>query len=577
MGAGESAIERPMEEPPMAEPPMDQAPMDERLMAELAGEQLSVAELAMEERPLPAVTPLPTAHGRRRLKSALFVGCCGLAGVAPHLAPAPANLLPAISLSLLLGGYSLRTVVLPLLRQAVKSRSGGESPAAPPAPLASLPSVDVVVAARDEQAVITRLVERLALLDYPNELLTLWVIDDGSSDRTPELLAELQSRHPQLRVLRREPNAGGGKSGALNLALQHLKGRWMLVLDADAELQPDTLERLLPFAEAGPASQAGPWGAVQLRKAVVNPQVNLLTRAQAMEMVLDAVIQQGRLAHGGVSELRGNGQLLLRQAIDAAGGFNEDTVTDDLDLSFRLLLAGQPVGGLWDPPVREEAVLGLRALLRQRQRWAEGGLQRFFDYWPGLISSRLTATQRLDLACFFLLQYSLPVVAIADLFGAAITHTQPTIWPLSFVAFGLSGASILGGCRRRSEGPPLPAMTPLNLMLGILYLGHWFVVIPWTSLRMALRPKQLIWVKTTHLGEVPQEELQSVDSGALGLGSSPLGSSPQTLSAQGAAPMGAANSTGQNQASANNTDFNDNADLNNFELNDGSVEDAAAI
>jgi 1,2-diacylglycerol 3-beta-glucosyltransferase len=535
---------------------------------------------------------MPIASQRRRLKSALFVGCCGLAGVAPHLAPAPANLLPAISLALLLGGYSLRTVVLPLLRQAIKNRSGVESPATPPDALASLPSVDVVVAARDEQAVISRLVEGLALLDYPKELLTLWVIDDGSSDRTPELLAELQSRHPQLRVLRREPNAGGGKSGALNLALQHLKGRWMLVLDADAELQPDTLERLLPFAEAGPASQAGPWGAVQLRKAVVNPQVNLLTRAQAMEMVLDAVIQQGRLAHGGVSELRGNGQLLLRQAIDAAGGFNEDTVTDDLDLSFRLLLAGQPVGGLWDPPVREEAVLGLRALLRQRQRWAEGGLQRFFDYWPGLISSRLTASQRLDLACFFLLQYSLPVVAIADLFGAAITHTPPTIWPLSFVAFGLSGASILGGCSRRSEGPPLPAMTPLNLTLGILYLGHWFVVIPWTSMRMALRPKQLIWVKTTHLGEEPQEEFQSVDSGALGLGSSPLGSSPQAVSTQtaldGNGPgsrldQGAANSAGQNQAGINNsdfnnnTDFNDNSDLNNFELSDGAVEDAAAI
>ena len=549
-----------------------------------AGE--SSSERPTGERPLPPVSSMPIASQRRRLKSALFVGCCGLAGVAPHLAPAPANLLPAISLALLLGGYSLRTVVLPLLRQAIKNRSGAESPATPPDALASLPSVDLVVAARDEQAVISRLVEGLALLDYPKELLTLWVIDDGSSDRTPELLAELQSRHPQLRVLRREPNAGGGKSGALNLALQHLKGRWMLVLDADAELQPDTLERLLPFAEAGPASQAGPWGAVQLRKAVVNPQVNLLTRAQAMEMVLDAVIQQGRLAHGGVSELRGNGQLLLRQAIDAAGGFNEDTVTDDLDLSFRLLLAGQPVGGLWDPPVREEAVLGLRALLRQRQRWAEGGLQRFFDYWPGLISSRLTASQRLDLACFFLLQYSLPVVAIADLFGAAITQTPPTIWPLSFVAFGLSGASILGGCSRRSEGPPLPAMTPLNLTLGILYLGHWFVVIPWTSMRMALRPKQLIWVKTTHLGEVPQEELQSVDSGALGLGSSPLGSSPQAVSTQtaldGSGPgsrldQGAANSAGQNQASANNTDFSNNADLNNFELSDGAVEDAAAI
>ena len=118
----------------------------------------------------------------------------------------------------------------------------------------------------------------------------------------------------------------------------------------------------------------------------MNASVNWLTRAQAMEMALDAVIQQGRLAAGGIVELRGNGQLLRRDALLRSGGFNEATVTDDLDLSFRLLLEGEPIGLLWDPPVQEEAVLGLAALWRQRQRWAEGGLQRFFDYLPGLLS-----------------------------------------------------------------------------------------------------------------------------------------------------------------------------------------------
>ncbi len=439
------------------------------------------------------------SSSHRRLKSALFVGCCGLAGAAPHFASGAASLLPAITLAVLLGGYSVRTVLLPLLRQ--RSEAPGElPPGADP-----LPAVDVVVAARDEQAVITRLVERLGTLRYPEGQLTLWVIDDGSSDRTPELLADLQTRFSQLRVLRREPNAGGGKSGALNLVMQQLQGRWLLVLDADAELQPDTLERLIPFAERGG------WSAVQLRKAVVNPSVNLLTRAQAMEMALDTVIQQGRLANGGVAELRGNGQLLRRDAVEACGGFNEDTVTDDLDLSFRLLLAQQPVGVLWDPPVREEAVLTLAALLRQRQRWAEGGLQRFFDYWPGLVSGPLGFGRKLDLACFFLLQYGLPVVAIADLISAPLTGTLPTIWPLSFVAFGLSGVSIFAGCRRGGEGPELPAMNPLNLVLGIVYLGHWFVVIPWTSLRMALLPKKLVWAKTLHLGD----ELALADEGVV--------------------------------------------------------------
>jgi 1,2-diacylglycerol 3-beta-glucosyltransferase len=432
----------------------------------------------------------------RRLRSALFLGCCGLAGYAPHLLRGPDNLYPAITLALLLGTYSARTVFLPLTR-----RQSGTA-AHPVAPSPSPPAVDVVVAARDEQAVITRLVEHLAQLRYPAELLTFWVIDDGSSDRTPELLAALQLRFPQLRVVRREPGTAGGKSGALNLVLKQLQGRWMLVLDADAELQPDTLERLIPFAETEG------WAAVQLRKAVVNPCVNWLTRAQAMEMALDMVIQEGRLASGGVAELRGNGQLLRRDALERCGGFNEDTVTDDLDLSFRLLLEDQPVGVLWDPPVAEEAVLTLRALLRQRQRWAEGGLQRFFDYWPALVAGPLGVGRKLDLTCFFLLQYGLPVVAIADLISAALTGTAPTIWPLSFVAFGLSGLSILAGCRRGGEGPPLPAMHPLNLGLGILYLGHWFAVIPWTTLRMALLPKKLVWAKTLHLGgdlELPHE------------------------------------------------------------------------
>jgi 1,2-diacylglycerol 3-beta-glucosyltransferase len=390
----------------------------------------------------------------------------------------------------LLGLYVLRAVFLPALRGA---KAEG------PAVLEALPAVDLVVAARDEEAVIGRLVERLAALSYPADRLKIWIVDDGSEDRTPEVLSEYQTRFPQLQVLRRPRDAGGGKSGALNAVLPNLQGRWLLVLDADAQLQPDLLERLVRFAEQGG------WSAVQLRKSVVNPDLNWLTRAQAMEMALDAVIQQGRLFSGGVVELRGNGQLLQREAVLSCEGFNEATVTDDLDLSFRLLVQQQPVALLWDPPVQEEAVTAWSALWRQRQRWAEGGLQRFFDYWPQLTGSEVSAARKLDLSCFFLLQYALPVMAAADALTALITRTPPLSWPLSFVAFGLSGGAILAGCSRRSEGPDLPAMGPINLAWGIAYLGHWFVVIPYTTLRMALLPKRLVWAKTLHVGAEPDQ------------------------------------------------------------------------
>ena len=135
-----------------------------------------------------------------------------------------------------------------------------------------------------------------------------------------------------LQIIQRARSAGGGKSGALNQAMRQLKGDWVLILDADAQLQEDVLQRLIHFA------QTGSWSAVQLRKSVINSQQNLLTTFQAMEMAMDAVIQRGRLASGGVSELRGNGQLINRKVLECCGGFNEQTITDDLDLSFRFFI-----------------------------------------------------------------------------------------------------------------------------------------------------------------------------------------------------------------------------------------------
>jgi 1,2-diacylglycerol 3-beta-glucosyltransferase len=238
-----------------------------------------------------------------------------------------------------------------------------------------------------------------------------------------------------------------------------------------------------------------------------------------MEMAFDALLQEGRLAHGGVGELRGNGQLLCREAVLACGGFNESTLTDDLDLSLRLVLAGHSIGVLWDPPVGEEGVLGWRALWRQRQRWAEGGLQRFLDHGFGFGSDRLTPFQTFDLLAFGLLQYAMPLLAVADLLGVLLSGTPPLMWPFSIVAFASSALAMVGGCRRARGGPVLPAMTPFNVALGILYLTHWFVVIPWVTVRMALLPKRLVWAKTLHLGDLEEpEDLAAETEGELAAG-----------------------------------------------------------
>jgi 1,2-diacylglycerol 3-beta-glucosyltransferase len=126
-----------------------------------------------------------------------------------------------------------------------------------------LPRVSLMVAAKNEASVIAALADQLCALDYPEDRYEVWMIDDASSDRTPEILDALARQYPQLRVVHRAPGAGGGKSGALNQVLPQCMGEFLVVFDADAQIAPDFLQRSLG------AFNHSKVGAVQLRKAII--------------------------------------------------------------------------------------------------------------------------------------------------------------------------------------------------------------------------------------------------------------------------------------------------------------------
>ena len=139
------------------------------------------------------MTSTAATGDHRRAKSAAFLFACGCAGAAPHWLDSARSLWPAISLALMLGGYALRTVLRAELLRGPSAQGGSTSA---PLPVSEFPSLDVVVAARDEEAVVARLVERLTALRYPTDRLSTWVIDDGSLDQTPALLDVLAESHP---------------------------------------------------------------------------------------------------------------------------------------------------------------------------------------------------------------------------------------------------------------------------------------------------------------------------------------------------------------------------------------------
>ena len=425
-------------------------------------------------------------YKNRRLKSLLFFAVCLLVSAIPHIFYFKNFLYFIFAISFLIACYGLIVISKNIkrglnLNDNVKTISDDK-----------MPVLDILVAARDEENVIERLVKRLFNLDYPTNKLNIYIIDDGSSDGTPLILERLSRQFDQLKIISRSANAGGGKSGALNDALKFLQGEWILILDADAQLKKDTLPRLFSFV------YKGSWSAVQLRKSVLNVSKNFLTSCQSMEMAMDAIFQYGRLCVAGVSELRGNGQLINREVLLKCGSFNENTVTDDLDLSLRLLLSKAKIGILWDPPVMEEAVENISALFSQRQRWAEGGLQRFFDYREQLFSNKIELIQKFDLTFFFILQYALPIISMIDLILSIVMVESPIYWPISITAFILSGIAVWYGSSGNSEDPQ--NLNLIMMLVSLLYLSHWFLVIPWVTIKMSIFPKKILWKKTIHTG-----------------------------------------------------------------------------
>ena len=424
----------------------------------------------------------------RRIKSFVFLFISIFIGIFPYFSnkKPSLNILVIISIFIFLYGIFVlsRSFKGNSLNQDIKKDQV----------ISDFPYLDIIVAARDEQYVIQRLVERLFNLDYPSEKLNIFIIDDGSEDETANILRKLSNKYQKLQIISRVKNAGGGKSGALNDALRLTAGEWVFILDADAQLRNDSLIKLLNYA------YRGKWSAVQLRKSVINGSKNLLTKCQSIEMVMDTFFQTGRLSSGGVSELRGNGQLINKKILIESGSFNEDTVTDDLDLSVRLLLIGSEIGILWDPPVMEEAVETLPALFAQRQRWAEGGLQRFFDYGSDLIFGKINFLKKFDIFYFFILQYALPIISLSDLVSSLFFMRTPIYLPISVTAFILSAIASWFGCKRNEDMSTLPKSNIVSILIYLLYLSHWFIVIPLVTLKMSIFQKKLLWKKTLHKG-----------------------------------------------------------------------------
>jgi cellulose synthase/poly-beta-1,6-N-acetylglucosamine synthase-like glycosyltransferase len=301
-------------------------------------------------------------------------------------------ILPALAYSLTAVWLALYGVnILVLLCLYLRHRK--ESVPTPRVPRSRLPSVLVQVPVYNEVHVVDRVIDSVAALDYPADRLQIQVLDDSTDGTTAVARRRArfhQSRGVDITVLCRADRVGY-KAGALSRGLDCTKSEFVALFDADFCPHSDFLLETIPHFVERPGL-----GMVQSRWTYLNADYSPITRAQAIALDGHFVVEQiGRSRSGLLFNFNGSGGVWRRRCIEESGGWTGDTLTEDLDLSYRAQLAGWEC--LYLPAVETPAELPpqIAAFKRQQSRWAQGSLQTLRKLAPQLLrSGRLSVCQR---------------------------------------------------------------------------------------------------------------------------------------------------------------------------------------
>ncbi|MCP5107670.1 MAG: glycosyltransferase [bacterium] len=243
----------------------------------------------------------------------------------------------------------------------------------PPVAKNDLPFVTVQLPIFNELYVVERLIDTVVQFDYPKDKFEIQVLDD-STDETVEIsrkkVKECRQKGIDIHLVTREKRTGF-KAGALEEGMKTANGEYIAIFDADFIPGRDFLARTVPYLFAEPEI-----GAVQTRWEHLNKKYSFLTRVQAF--ALDAhftVEQQGRNAGGYFINFNGTAGIWRRECIDDAGGWQADTLTEDLDLSYRAQVKGWKFKYLEDFGSPAELPVTMNAVKSQQFRWSKGGAE----------------------------------------------------------------------------------------------------------------------------------------------------------------------------------------------------------
>ncbi len=284
---------------------------------------------------------------------------------------------------------------------------------------ADVPFVTIQLPIFNELYVTERLIDNITKFDYPKDKYEIHVLDD-STDETLEIskrkVEEYKAKGFNIELIRRAGREGY-KAGALKYGMQFVKGEFIAIFDADFLPNPDFLRKTLPYFNDKKI------GVVQTRWEHINENYSLITRLQAFQLNVHFTVEQkGRDAGDFLLQFNGTAGVWRRETIDSAGGWEADTLTEDLDLSYRAQLKGWKIAFREDIGSPAELPAEMNGLKSQQFRWMKGGAETAKKMLPTVWKSNIPLSKKIHASTHLLSSTVFLCVFIMGVFSVPILY-----------------------------------------------------------------------------------------------------------------------------------------------------------
>ncbi|PLX23949.1 MAG: glycosyl transferase family 2 [Ignavibacteria bacterium] len=368
------------------------------------------------------------------------------------------------------------------------------------------PGVTILIPAHNEAVVIERTLEAMCALEYPADRLQIIVINDGSSDGTGDIVKTIAARDSRVVCYDVPEGEGGkGKSRALNLGITQAAHEFIAVYDADNTPAADALKYLVIQLLEHPEL-----GAVLGKFRTVNKNRTLLTRFINIETLsFQSILQAGRWKMLHISTLPGTNFVIRRSIVEELGGWDEDAITEDSELSIRMYMKGWKIKFIPYSVTFEQEPETWSVWIQQRTRWVRGNnyvSRKFLQQRGEVRSLRMRFELLYSIALYYVFFVAIVIsdllflASAAGLIAIPLPGPYTMVWVMAVVLFFAEIMLALSYDREDSF--------TAFLLIGVMYLTYcqlWLVVVARAMYLDVIRKERMTWAKTVRFRHEDEE------------------------------------------------------------------------